>query len=396
MPRCLALVFLIFLLDGCAWLNSRAPGPISTRTTTSVDISTRPIAAPTTPRSPLIINTPLPAFPPGSSDQVQVVPVVPAQFPTSQASVGVVPAGGQLPTDEGQALASNEAGLDRRRLLRREPRPGDLPSPLAPSLPSQEPTQPAPMPGVPAPPPQEAGFVAIKRLLQTAIDKWKTVDTYEARLTRREAVGDAAPATEEVIVQFRKEPFAVYMRNVGETGRGREVLYNPSKFEDKIHVVVGEGDSRLFRAGSRPPPISPDSSLVTGKSRHSIRQAGCGTPINAFARHVAAIEAGNRPAETLRYVGRVTRQEFDDMPLESVEQTLRPGDDPLLPRGGVRHWFFCAGPKSPAYGLPVLAILYENTPRQPREVEYYCLTQVRLPAGLIDADFDVARLGKKP
>ena len=370
MSRHLALFSLIFGLIGCAFTNPRGQGPFASRNT----------VAP--PQSPLAIATPAPLpapVPPGPPDQMQVVP------PRPQTAGGpdgdVVPAGG---------LVTQDPNLDRRRLIRREPKPGDLPSPIAPP---DSPPSPAPAaPGVP----QDAGLVAAKRLAQTATAKWKTVDTYEAHLTRRESMGGAPAVTEEIQYLFRKEPMAVYMRNVGDVGRGREVLYNPSKFKDEIHVVVGEGDTRFLRPGSRAPSLSPDSPQVKSKSRHSIREAGFGTPITRFAKLVGDVEAGNRPPETFRYIGRVRRQEFGDLPLEQLEQIVRPGDDPLLPGGGTRHWFFLAAPESPGHGLPVLMILYEKNPKQPREVEYYCFTKIVLPARLTDADFDLARLGKKP
>jgi hypothetical protein len=185
---------------------------------------------------------------------------------------------------------------------------------------------------------------------------------------------------------------AVYMKNVGEVGKGREVLYNPTQFMDKVHVVVGEGDSRLYRAGSRGPSMSPDSPLVRSKSRHSIRESGLGISAGRFAAAVAKVEAGKLPPDALKYGGVLKREEFGDAPLEGVEQTVRAGEEEGLPGGGVRHWFFDARPGSPSAGLPVLVVLYDD---KGKEVEYYRYTQVKAPAGLKDADFDPARLGKK-
>jgi hypothetical protein len=51
---------------------------------------------------------------------------------------------------------------------------------------------------------------------------------------------------------MRKVPYAVYLRNIGDVGRGREVLYNPAKHDDKVHAIVGEGDSRAAGASARP------------------------------------------------------------------------------------------------------------------------------------------------
>lgn len=251
-------------------------------------------------------------------------------------------------------------------------------------------------PGVDTPgsPKMNPNLDALKAVARTAVDKWKTVDTYEASLTTREIAGNNPQRTEEMLLRFRKEPFSVYMRNVGAAGKGREVLYNPRQFEDKIHAIVGEGDSRLVRAGSKAPSLTPDSPMVRSKSRHSIREAGFGFSIDKFAGLVGKVEGGKLPADALRSLGTVTRTEFGAKPLAAVEQTVRPGDEPALEKGGTRQWYFDADPASQGYGLPVLVILHENTKAAAREVEYYCFTNIKCPAGLGDADFDPAKLGK--
>lgn len=248
----------------------------------------------------------------------------------------------------------------------------------------------------PAPPAAKAdpNLDALKAVARTAAGTWKTVDTYEASLTTREIAGNNPQRTEEIVFRFRKEPYSVYMRTVGAAGKGREVLYNPRQFEDKIHAIVGEGDSRLMRAGSKAPSLTPDSPMVRSKSRHSIREAGFGFSIDRFAGLVAKVEAGKLPADALRSLGTVTRTEFGTKPLAAVDQTVRPGDEPAVEKGGVRQWFFDADPASQGYGLPVLVILHENGKTGPREVEYYCFTNIKCPAGLGDADFDPAKLGK--
>jgi hypothetical protein len=99
------------------------------------------------------------------------------------------------------------------------------------------------------------------------------------------------------------------------------------------------------------------------------------------------------PAD-LKYVGPTKRPEFGDLPLELVEQTVRAGAEPDADRGGVRSWYFDAKPDSPAFGLPVLVVFVETGSNPPRELEYYCYTQVKAPAGLTDADFSIERLGR--
>ena len=91
------------------------------------------------------------------------------------------------------------------------------------------------------------GHVAeIKKLVEAAAAKWKTVNCYEATVTRRELAPNKKMTEDVVLYQFRKEPMAVYMKNLGESGRGREILYFPSKHDDKIYSIIGKGDENFL------------------------------------------------------------------------------------------------------------------------------------------------------
>lgn len=352
--RLALLVLIVFLGAGCFKQRMRGPGPFNKTPPTpnpTLLQGTAPAA-----KSVLAIDSPANPQPPAPPDQVAIVPSkVPEPAP-------VGPIAKSLP-------------------------PVTVPdSPVAVNPPATPPRQ--PVAAIPAP--TTDGLAALKTIARTAADRWKGIDTFEARLVRRESVGTKTPQTEEVQFQFRKEPFSVYMRNVGAAGRGREVLYNPSKFDDKLHVIVGEGDTKFIRAGNKAPSMSPDSPRVRAESRHSIREVGFGTAIGSFAKTLSLVESGKAPPETLKYTGRVKRKGLGDGTLDAVEQTIHAGEETQLPAGGVRQWYFDADPKSPAHGLPVLVMTFEGG----REVEYYCFTAVRAPANLTDADFDPARLGK--
>jgi hypothetical protein len=355
MVRGSLLVFLAALAVGCTNYRSRGQGPFADRPRKgSPPPAALPPVNPSTPPGPVTNPTP-PAPPPEPREAAPAPPVPPRS--SEQTPTGVAPT---VPP--------------------RTPEP--TPTAVAP------PTGPRP-PAVAAPPaPSQATGSGVAKLADTATKRWAAIDTFEAKLTRREVVRGATAQTEEVLLQVRREPFAVYMRNTGEVGRNREVLYNPRQHEDKVHAIVGEGDSRLYKAGLKAPSLSPDSPLVKNKSRRSIRDAGPGTAIALFARLVQTSPADLRPA------GTVQRPEFPGLPLELVEQTVRPGAEPDAERGGVRNWYFDAKPDSPSYGLPVLMTLVEAGSNPPRELEYYCYTQVKAPAGLTDADFGVDRLGR--
>lgn len=373
MSRHLALLALTLLLAGCSRHSTRAQGPFNrSRPAPSQELLQGSAPA---GKSALAINsptTPAPPAPPGEASPVPQRPPEPASVgptytlpqqprsPAAPANDRVVPAGGAVPAGPNSGVV---------------PAAGAQPNPAQP-------------PSTSGPTADNSNLAALKKLLQTASDKWKAVDTYEARMTRREVVNGTAGQTEEVLLQFRKEPMSVYMRNVGDAGKGREVLYNPSKFGDKMHIVTGAGDGFAGLKVTR----TPDDPSVRARSRHTIREAGFGTTIGSFAALVAGMESGKLPADATKYVGIVKRPEYGELPLALVEQAVRPGAESLA-GGGVRQWFFDAKPDSPSYGLPVLVILYEHP--KAREIEYYCVKQFRGPAGLTDANFSPARLGKK-
>lgn len=345
MVRGSLLVLLAALAVGCTNYRSRGQGPFADRPRKG---STPPAALPP-------VNPPRPAGP--------VMNPVPPAPPADPGPATPVP---PRPPEPTPGVVAPPVG----------PRPPAVPEPTAAQPPAPQPARP------------QAAASALPKLADTAAKRWAAIDTFEAKLTRREVVRGAAAQTEEVLLQLRREPYAVYMRNTGEVGRGREVLYNPSRHEDKVHAIVGEGDSRLYKAGNKAPSLSPESPLVKNKSRRSIRDAGPGTAVALFARLVQS-----SPAD-LRHAGTVQRPEFPGVPLELVEQTVRPGAEPDAERGGVRSWYFDAKPDSPGYGLPVLMTLVEAGSTPPRELEYYCYTQVKAPAGLTEADFGVERLGR--
>jgi hypothetical protein len=376
MTRTLSFVALAVLLAGCSRYHSRAQGPFAApkKEPPPPYGATTPPPKPRSNQSPLGIASADP-LPPAAPEDRSLIPPKPE---------GVVPAGGPLPPD---------ASAGAFPPFKRKPPPEPLPSPFAP----KEPPKP-PAPNTPAAPktggPKTAAkdLAQIKELLTTAGERWKAVDNFQATMTRRELSAKGGLKTNEVLFyQLRREPLALFTRNVGAAGKGREVVYNPSKHGDKIYVMLGEGDHKLFRAGFVAPPMSPDDPKVTEKARYSVRESGFGRPIKVLGAAAAKVEAGKAPADALTFQGGIKRDEYAT-PLVGVTHKLRPGDDPLLPLGGTRHYFFDMTRDSPSYGFPVLIVA---TDAKGQEVEYYLFQKVKSPAGLTDADFDPARLGKK-
>ena len=107
--------------------------------------------------------------------------------------------------------------------------------------------------------PVNKNLVSLKEFAATARASWKAVDGYEATLTRRELNPKGQPNSEVLLYRFRRDPMSVYTRTISGNGKGREMLYFPTKHGDKMHLILGDGDSKLMAAGSKPEPVSPDN-----------------------------------------------------------------------------------------------------------------------------------------
>jgi hypothetical protein len=268
---------------------------------------------------------------------------------------------------------------------KKEPEPKkEPPKPMpVPVVPDQTPVKPAqPAPAKPASPLAEA-----RKMVETAAKSYAETTDFTARLTKRDVVGGKPQPQEEVEYAFRKEPLSIHMKVVGENGTGREVMYVKGRNDGKLTFVTGKGD--LFGAGIKR-DMDPDSPLVTGRSRTRIYEAGFARPIGVLTKMLDQADAGKRPADTIKFLGPVSRKDVPGS-LVGIEVTFLTGEEPLMPKGGVRSYFFDMDPKSAAFGLPVLITATEAG----KEVEYYAFTKLQRPAGLTDADFNPDKLGKK-
>ena len=297
------------------------------------------------------------------------------------------------------ADADDRKGPLRRWLEdRREKKNQPIPLPPALETPKKDPmkpmTMPTPAPVVPDQPPAAPTPVekpansldAARKVVELAAKVYGPVPDYQVRVTKREVVAGKQQPVDEAELSFRKEPYSVHLKVVGENGTGREVLYVKGQNGGKMVILTGKGDiiSGLKKE------IDPDSPLVSGRSRGKIYDSGVGRPIAALTKLLDQADAGKRPADTIKFLGPVDRKETKTS-VVGIEVKLLPGDDPLLPKGGVRSYYFDADPKSAGYGLPALITTTEGG----KEVEYYCFNDYRVPARLTDADFSPDRIGKK-
>jgi hypothetical protein len=178
------------------------------------------------------------------------------------------------------------------------------------------------------------------------------------------------------------------MKTLSEAGHGREVLYVKGQYGDKLHIVTGKGDNAIVGAGYKT-ELDPDSKMASGRSRQKVYEAGFDRAFNGLTRAVTAAEAG-KPVG-LTWLGTTKRPEYP-YPLDGVELTLQPNQDPTMPKGGRRQLYFDPKPESPSYLLPVVTTAIEP---DGKEVEYYCFDRFKVPSGWTDADWNPAKLGKK-
>jgi len=393
MSRTCTLILLVLLVVGCTRYGTNPPGkPFARKLRSDPNAVISP--GPSATNSPLALTAPVA---PAASHPPEPVGLANG-FLGSPRNGEIVPAGGS-PSDRNEANEATDAeGFPpRRRPIRSEPPakqppvPPKTPNTPAPLPPVSPKTPNAQAPGSSVPADTARHIAEVKKLAEAAAAKWAQVTTYECVVTRRELAPNKDMNEDVVLYQFRKEPMAVFIRNIGATGKGRELIYNPSKHGDKIYVMLGEGDHKLMPAGFKAPPVSPDDPRVKERARYSIREAGYGTPIARVANWVAKAETGQIPSDALTFLGEVQRKEYP-YPLLGVQLKLRPGDEPNMPNGGTRQWFFDPKPDSPSYNWPVLIIATEPNGK---EVEYYLFEKFKFQVPFTDADFDPARFRKK-
>ncbi len=213
---------------------------------------------------------------------------------------------------------------------------------------------------------------ALRNLYRKAEEQIAPMDAYVLRLKRREVVNGRRQPEEIVLFKFRREPFSVYLKWLGNEAHGREVIYVKGRFDNLIHMLVAAGDIPLVPGGKRI-ALALDNLFVKSSSRHAITEAGLEHFVEHFGRLVDGLETKDPSAGSAHYLGQLKRPEFEN-DVEAVEQIVPPRAEPLLPRGGQRLW--CFDSKN---HLPVLLITKDESGQ---EVEYYCHDHIEFPAAL--------------
>lgn len=228
-------------------------------------------------------------------------------------------------------------------------------------------------------------LISLRQLYRKAAEQVAPMDSYVLRLKRREVANGRQKPEEIILFKFRREPFSVFLKWLGNEAKGREVVYVKGQYDNKIHTRVAAGDALLVPAGTVI-SLAVDSPLVKSSSRHPITQAGLEHFVERFGLLVDAVEKKTYPG-SVRYLGLLRRPEFEHQ-VEGVLQTIPAGAEASLPRGGQRLWFF-----DTRHHLPALMVTQDETGQ---EVEYYCHDRIEFPVSLDGDDFNPQQLwGKK-
>jgi Protein of unknown function (DUF1571) len=303
---------------------------------------------------------------------------LPDQPPASAAASAVpepvpVPPPSWTPAAESkvQQVAAQMADSPPPRIIATsEPAPVAAPSPKPPVAAAS---------GTPVAVNAAADSARVRELYRQAAQSFNSIDSYIARLRRREIVGSEAKPEELLLLKFRKQPWSVYFKWLGNEGKGREAVYVKGQYENKLHTLLAAGDMPFAPAGKRF-SIDPDSILVRSRSRHSIAEAGIGHIIEQLGKRLQTEDAGGQ-VPRLRYLSPAKRPEYEAA-VEGIEETLPASSE--VPGGGTRQLFF-----DPTNHLPVLLITRDA---QGRELEYYAYDRIQYPVKLDDDDFNPDKL----
>jgi hypothetical protein len=356
---------LVVFLAGCVGLGDMPSGTLATKRP-----QPRSTDQPPTPELRIPNNAVA-----QSGQDIPIVPVPPPPFSRSDKSGGtpVPPAPPAQQTSATPAPPAQQTGATPARPAQQT---GGTPAP-----PTQAGNTSSQADGTSRTPPHTA-----RQLLQQAAARCATLDSYIVRLTRRENLKGKTGPEEIIAFSFRKKPFSVHFKWLGETAKGREVVYVKGRFDNKIHTKLAQGDSLLMPAGARL-SLSPDNPLVRSASRHPITDAGVCHCVQALTALLDAQERGDRRKGTLTAIAPQRRPEYAQ-PVETLEYIIPAGVEPELPRGGRRLICF-----DPEWRLPMLVSTSDD---KGAEVEYYRYDRLITPANLDDDDFNPDKLWAAP
>lgn len=183
------------------------------------------------------------------------------------------------------------------------------------------------------------------------------------------ADGNQRPG-ERIAVKFRV-PNDVYMKWLGPTHRGRELLFRPGWNKDRLRISPGRWLPTLN--------LDPRGDLAMRGNRHSIYQLPFPAIIANFLNSTALIRAN--PALRAHITDLGQQNHFDEA--GHCHQLQLPKD--REPRLYATEVILCFSQRT---GLPLHIQSWDMADGQLRQVENYHYEDVRVNVGLSDSDFD--------
>jgi len=284
-----------------------------------------------------------------------------------------------LPTERPANLGADSTGSQREKPVQvaLAPRTISHNPVLAAAVPS-DPPLPVPMEG-------SSRLDPLDTVYKRSFDWFQNTDSFTCRMIRREMVGGVRKPEELISFQYRKNPYSIHLKWLGEVGKGREVVYVEGKFDNKIQIRLAGGDMPFVAAGKRM-SFNLDNPLVRSSSRHGVQEASFGFMLSTVGTMIAQQKQGNSKLGTVQYAGKVHRQELG-MAVEMIEVKIFPGTEDGLPHGGRRLIGF-----NPQEGMPMLVQTFDD---KGQEVEFYRY-DLFICKGLDSIDFDPDALWGKP
>ena len=137
-----------------------------------------------------------------------------------------------------------------------------------------------------------------KSILSQAVAKLEGLTSYQVKMQRRERVGGAVQAEEDILLSVRRKPKAVRLEWTGGSSKGREVIFSPAL--DAKMIYVHQPATAVVIPSIK---IAVDSPLVMKNSRHTIAEAGFDTILANLQKSKDEADGVNSGAAGLDYKG---------------------------------------------------------------------------------------------
>ena len=223
-----------------------------------------------------------------------------------------------------------------------------------------------------APKSDKAAAARFESLLNAAAKKVDAAKDVKCRLVRREMVKGSLQPEEVLDFRQRFTPHALHIKWMGERFKDRDLIYAAGENDNQVLVKAGSTGASSWLTGNRVLRLSLDSPSVKGQSRYGPDVAG----YNNLVARLVKLYREARPLG-LAWVEQLAAETSPGRTLQKFDVTL----EPVLLDGDVSSmtiWF------DSATSLPVHTMIYDA---QQRLVEDYDWQDLRLGAGLTDADF---------